>query len=389
MPRTSRPDAGGIHRFRATLAEHFKDSPLVPIAQQIGSQLDILERVSEWEVLDQESRQEFLRQCENLLHVIPATAQIGPRFWFDINMIGAIAAEWATQQRLLSSSIVPRASSQWQYAGIHIPNFTPERMPRIDVIDFPGSNNPEGINLLAYPWLYHELGHPLLAQHGASFVAAANVLLDEVCRRRSKQRLGKAPAVQRRSREIQKRIERVWRPSPNHSDWSHEIAADIVALWSCGPAFLAAYDDSLDGKKPHIIDEVHPPYEIRSIAIAEAARRLGWEEYVSSLASRIDEWARPGTSERDDVFLALGGQELVGGVVTAGLDICSTLKLPRCDHAVLSHVNKLLADTQSPSFGRSLILASWLMYERCNEDAARYHGWESRLVGSLVQSVIP
>ena len=389
MARIYRPDTGNLCRLRQAVKEHFDGSPLAPIGQEIDRQLDAFEEVSGWPGLDQQSRQEFFRQCHNLLHVIPAPTQISGRFRFDTDMIGAISAEWTCPEPLLPGSILPRAASEWQYAGIHIPNFTPDKMPRIDVIDFPGSNDPEGINLLAYPWLYHELGHLLLAQRGAAFVAAVVELIDEIVQQRAKQRLGKAPAVQRRLQDLQDKVEGAWRPSPNHSDWSHEIAADIAALWCCGPAFLAAYDDSLEGKNPYIIDEVHPPYEIRSIAVVEAAKRLGWGSHVDSLTGRIDEWAETDNDERNDVFLALGNQELVYGVLTAALDVCNALNLPRCDHATLSGLRTFLANNQSPPFGLSLILASWLTYEQHDGDYARYHEWETNLVNTLVQEVTP
>lgn len=389
MARVSRPDTGNLRRLRQAVQDHFDGSPLASIGQEINRQLDTFEEVSNWSGLDQHYQQEFFRQCNGLLHIVPTAAQISNRFWFDIEMIGAISLAWSCPEPLLPGSIFPRAASEWQYMGLHIPNFTPDRMPRIDMIDFPGSNAPDGINLLAYPWLYHELGHLLLAQRGAAFVAAVVKLLDEIVQQRAKQRLGKAPAVQRRSQNLQQRVERAWRPSPNHSDWSHEIAADVVALWSCGPAFLAAYDDSLEKGNPYFIDEIHPPYETRSIAIVEAAKRLGWGSHVDSLAGRIDEWVETDNDERNDVFLALGNQELVYGVLTAALDICNALNLPRCDHATLSDLENLLASNQSPPFGRSLIVASWLIYERHDGDSARYHEWETNVVNTLVQEVIP
>ena len=131
-------------------------------------------------------------------------------------------------------------------AAIHIPNFTPDRMPRLDLVDFPGDNDPDGIDLLGYPWLYHELGHLLLGQHGQTLAITVCSMLDEGVLRNATKGLGKARLVQERLIDLHERVDTAWRPSENHTDWSHEIATDVVGLWSCGPAFLASHDDILD-----------------------------------------------------------------------------------------------------------------------------------------------
>jgi hypothetical protein len=388
VARASRPDAGNLERLRQALAAHFDGSPLAPIGAQITAQLDQFDQLAGWDGLDDQSQQEFFRQCNNLLQIIPAAAQISQRFWFDIHMIRAAFGD-VEELPLLPGAILPRAASEWQYFGVHIPNFAPERMPRIDIIDFPGRDDPEGINLLSYSWLYHELGHLLLGQQGGEFGSTVGNIVDQLSQQRERDRLGKASAVQDRLRQLQDRFARAWRPSPNHTDWSHEMATDIVALWSCGPAFLAAYDDSLDGQHGHVIDDVHPPYEIRTAAVIEAARRLGWTDYTAQLATRLEGWVQDSTGARNDVFLALRSDELINGVLTAALGVCSALGLPRCDSETLLNVERLLGRGATPNFGRPIILASWLKYEEFHGDTARYHAWERTIVDALVRQVTP
>ena len=213
MARVSRPDTGNLNRLRQTLREHFNGSPLATIGQQINFQLGTFEEMLDWKGLDQRSQREFFRRIGDLLHIIPAATRLSTRFWFDIHMIRAAADEWSAPDPLLPGSILPRAASEWHYAGIHIPNFTPNKMPRIDIIGFPGSDDPAGIDLLAYPWLYHELGHLLLVKHGRAFLRVVDDLLSEIIRQRARQRLGKAPSVQDRSRRLQGELDRAWRPS--------------------------------------------------------------------------------------------------------------------------------------------------------------------------------
>ena len=159
--------------------------------------------------------------------------------------------------------------------------------------------------------------------------------------------------------------------------------------WSCGPAFLTAYDDTLDGNSPHIIDDVHPPYEIRTAAIVEAATRLGWNDHTASLRRSTEKCVETDCDARDDVFLALWSEELVDGVVAAALEFCSKLSLPRCDLVTVAEVKSLLARGETPSIGRSLILASWLTYEQCRGDKTLYYKWEIDTVNALVQEVSP
>jgi hypothetical protein len=79
-------------------------------------------------------------------------------------------------------------------------------MPRIDIIDFPGGDAPEGINLLTYPWLYHELGHLLLGQRGREFGGTVTGIVDQLSRQNEQARFGKAPAVQDPLRQLQKKL---------------------------------------------------------------------------------------------------------------------------------------------------------------------------------------
>ena len=89
-------------------------------------------------------------------------------------------------------------------------------------------------------------------------------------------------------------------PSPNHFDWSHEIAADMIAFWTCGPAYVAALFDVLeyDGLNPYKIGPGHPPYEVRANALLYAGESLGWEAYLSDLRDIVGRWRVSSTWRR-------------------------------------------------------------------------------------------
>jgi hypothetical protein len=44
---------------------------------------------------------------------------------------------------------------------------------------------------------------------------------------------------------------RFWTPTLDHKNWAHEIAADCIALWIFGPAYLACFEDVLDNESCH------------------------------------------------------------------------------------------------------------------------------------------
>ncbi len=91
------------------------------------------------------------------------------------------------------------------------------------------------------------------------------------------------------SQAIIKEINAKWR----NSKWVEELAIDVIALWACGPAYLAAFEDAHEGtENPFVIEPDHPPIELRTYALLHAAERLGWDKYLAGLKQIQDNWYR-------------------------------------------------------------------------------------------------
>ena len=390
MPRICRRAPEDINQLEHEVANHFDDSPLSDIGRILQEQIRLVREAMNWVGMDTATVAAFCRRCQWVLKNVPSRQAIGERFWFDIHMIRSIADEWSPSGQLLPGSILPREGGEWQHSADWLPTFDAVRMPRLDIIDFPGNHGLETISLLTYPWLYHELGHILMYLHGKAFMAGTRQLLEQKLQETSQGCLGKPQAVKDRLKVIRERIEIAWRPSSDHHDWSHEIGIDIVALWSIGPAFLAAYEDALEGKPPHVADQTHPPYEVRTFAIVEAARRLGWQQYAAALEERLANWAKLfEESARDNLYLALFDQDIVNGVVTAAMAACGTLALPRCDQASIVAAQQGLDRNEIPAFGRPALIAAWVQYERTKDAPDVYHAWETNVIRSMSEEVTP
>lgn len=66
------------------------------------------------------------------------------------------------------------------------------------------------------------------------------------------------------------------------SNWKMELVCDMFGLILFGPSFLAAHNTLLTALSPNpydvdLIDQSHPPYEIRNCALIQCMKVLGWD----------------------------------------------------------------------------------------------------------------
>src|SRR5712691_5868169 len=128
---------------------------------------------------------------------------------------------------------------------------------------------------LAYPFLTHELGHNALFKYDKVFPQSFWPVLEQVTNGLLRQSLADKGAARSRARDTVTLIRQLWSPTANHYNWAHEIAMDVIALWTTGPAYLATFHDILEDEElnPYLVGQSHPPYEIRANALIDLTFR--------------------------------------------------------------------------------------------------------------------
>src|SRR5258708_27075845 len=89
-------------------------------------------------------------------------------------------------------------------------------------------------------WMCHELAHNLFYYNDTLFVDSFKKTLDDFLGTLRLRAIADQGSARSKSHAMIDRIAQFWEPALTHKNWAHEMAMDIVALWTCGPAFLAA-----------------------------------------------------------------------------------------------------------------------------------------------------
>ena len=157
------------------------------------------------------------------------------------------------------------------------------------------------------------------------------------------------------------------------------------ALWTCGPAFIASYEDHLDrnAPDPFLVDGNHPPYHLRTLALIDAASRLDWSDYLSPLTSRTTDWNK--TAPDAFEYAVLHDGELLIAAVTCGLRFCNALQLPRLDPVSMREIRTSAAQGNSLEFGAGLLVGAWAANQSMKE--SDYENWHTRVIQELADSV--
>jgi hypothetical protein len=334
-----------------------------------------------------EDAERLALKVEEFIDRLPQS--FGPRFMFDSMMIKAICEEWSRQGTYISDLIVPFPSNEWGHlsASYARPNGT--SVP-VDLILFPGSQDLDGVDLLGYPFLCHELGHNILFKHNQAFGPRFSPALDRFAHSLQRRAMADRGAVRQRALHHVNEMRRLWGPSADHNNWSHEIAVDVIALWTCGPPYLATFQDILEaeGLDPYQIGQSHPPYEVRAKALLSASDQLGWAYYTGGIRRQIDVWrGSERKGGRTNSYLAYTSPDLTRECVDAALDVCETLGLPLCTPTLVGELDGRLEESGTPDFGSEILLAAWLRRNQMEED--EYEDWECSIKEALCATVMP
>jgi hypothetical protein len=334
----------------------------------------------------QEQANKLADYLEGFIERLPQS--FGDRFRFDAGMIAAIAEEWNAGGTQLSTMLLPRPSADWGHQSVAMPTYSEQAAHVIDLILMPGDDNLDDIDLLAYPFLGHEMGHNALFKHEAIFSDAFGQRLQQHVNAMLRQSLADRGTAKVKAKEIIEQTRKVWSATPNHFNWAHEIAVDLIALWTCGPAYLATLNDVLDDPQvdPYQVGQSHPPYEVRARALIQAASELGWSAQCHNLSEAIQKWTRSEWHRgRNNQYAALASPSLVAACTDTALKTCEVLCLPKCTPDTVQALRQKLARSETPDLGTELILAACLVRE--NNDEPAYVDWERRVVRAHLEDI--
>lgn len=191
------------------------------------------------------------------------------------------------------------------------------------------------------------------------------------------------------SERIRQQIQTYWQPTPNHEDWAHEIAMDLTALWTCGPAYLAALIDEMDQDQaqPFLLTQEHPPNAVRVDALILACERLGWKQEAVELRRISDRWLRSRhAGQINNRYVTLTDSDLIAGCVECALATCQHHSLPMCNQETVTQIKNKITRNETPDWGTDLIIAAHLKFEL---DKANYHLWEQAIIRNLLDSLTP
>ncbi len=390
MRRPNRRPPNRLQKALKRVQEAYDDTPLNAVGVKL---VEFLSGVQAAVDADSSKSAQIEVACNTVIGIIELLPQIfGNRFFFDSAMIKALADQWSRGSIKLSNIIVPRPSGSeiWGHQRVIMPAEDKENAHFVDVILFPEEYEMECIDLLSYPLLCHELGHLIFFQHGEDFTNAFKTELEKEVNRLSLKAIADRGAAREKAQKIIKEVHELWTPSLNHHNWAHELAIDVVALWACGPAYLAVFQDELSKLEidPYQIDQNHPPYEVRVSAMNITSKRLGWETYATGLMkvvgdNRKSKW-RDKKVDRNR-YTALVNSALINACISSALETCELLDLPKCTSAHLDRVNDALRQGTTLDFGIELIWAAWAVEDHQGEEA--YNRWEKETLETLFQYI--
>jgi hypothetical protein len=360
-------------------------SPLRAIAEKLGQDLDEAECAYRAGSLSADKLSELCSYVSYVVNHLPQT--FSDRFFFDAAMIRAIAADWGGSLTL-SPTVIPSYDPEWGHRRLRMPSELGQPAHLIDVILFPGGDRLEDVNLLAYPWLTHELGHYVLFRDDSPFRGAFVPSLQKRLQSLTFLAIADRGAAKVKAQAIIDELRAFWTPSPDHRDWAHELAIDVIALWTCGPAYLASFQDEVEQphKNPYEITQDHPPNEVRLRALVDASGDFRFNNYAEGLLVVREGWGESKWRKaRDNRFLALADPELIRECIRAAFRFCESMNLTKWTTSRLDALRTRPHDDPSLELGVDLLLSARVVFRERGE--AAFDEWERKAVDRLAQEV--
>ena len=267
----------GIEKRIADIQTSLTQSPLESVGRKLIDYLEWLLSGIETDTVSGPTIESILQFVDDIFARVPKS--FGDRFDFDALLIREIMREWESSKTRFPSMIVPSYGNEWSHSAIGMPPENGREAHIVKIITLPGDDFLDEINLLDYAFLLHELAHELFSLSGDLFRIPFNERLDGRLHSLRRRSIADGHDVtKRRHQDVIDNIESYWRATNNRPDWAHEFAADIVALWACGPVYIDRLVDTIRRKnqRPFELKQEHPPYAARFDALSKACFQLGW-----------------------------------------------------------------------------------------------------------------
>lgn len=365
---------------------HLAGSPLGAVADKLGLTLNEAACAFEAGKLPVEKLVELCSYVSYIGDQLPQT--FGERFLFDAAMVRAIASDWGGSLTL-SPMVIPSYDPTWGHRSLQMPSENRQHAHLIDVILFPGDDRLEDVDLLAYPWVAHELGHYVLFRDDSPFKGVFMPALQKRVRSLTLLAIADRGAARVKAQAIIDELSTFWTPTPDHKNWAHELAIDMIALWTCGPAYLASFQDEVEQPQtnPYEITQDHPPYEVRLRALVGASRELRFSSYAEGLLGVGKGWAKSNWPRaRSNRFSDLADRGLIRECTQAAFRFCECLSLTKWTTSRLDLARKKLSDEASLGPGIDLLLSARIVFQERGESAL--DEWERKTVRRIAQHVM-
>jgi hypothetical protein len=142
---------------------------------------------------------------------------------------------------------------------------------------------------------------------------------------------------------------------------------DLVALWTCGPAYLAAFLDEMEdeNKNPYLVKSIHPPYAFRVETLIKASEKLGWEQYTSGLKKMMTKWKKSHWFNKvDNNYHAMTSDTLCNAIIKTSFETFGELKLSKCQKTMIEEIQNKINKQLPLDWGIEIILGAWFYHDK-------------------------
>jgi hypothetical protein len=365
------------------------DSPLKEVGGKLADAVATAQFAAQYDATSFDPSS-VAKDINSMIGLFPGS--FGERFLFDCVMIQSTVETLSEGGLRLNNMIVPTTGKAWGHDSLPLPWENQDKINVIDFIHIPGEDEVDAINLLSYPFLIHEMGHNIFFRYDSVFTNRFKERLEKITNDLRLASIADRGAAHSKAQIKIEETRKLWTPTPTHKNWAHELAIDIVALWVCGPAYLAAFQDEMEepNARPYQVGQTHPPNAVRASALAKTGDNLGWGKHTGGLDRVVQKWRQSQWNSarvNRNQYVTFTNIRLIEACVASALETCEALRLPRCSENTIERLRECIGQGETPDFGTDAIIAAWLVREEQGERA--YEQWEAHTVHDLLQYITP